>query len=179
MKKHEEDLNYKDVIKTLHSLKKVSAPPNFEADLLRRINKGDYKEQKSIFPAILTPSRLIPSAVAVAAAIVFFFFSPKIENAENPLMADPQIREDVVSADEVALKRSTETDKQAAGELKGKDSSSPFSSERFIASASNKSLFINKSGLNFRQVRLSSDEKEQLYRLKAKIATFLNNPAGR
>lgn len=179
MKKNDEDLKYKEIINTLRSLKKVNAPSNFEADLMRSINKGAYKERKAGLSALLAPSRLIPSAIAVAAAVVFFFFSPKVENAENPLMADPQIREDVVSADEVALNNSTGTDKQTARGLRSKDSLSPFSSERFIASASNRNLFINKNGLNFRQIRLSDDEKEQLIRLKAKIASFLNNPAGR
>ena len=62
MEFNDEDKKYDKIIKTLHGLKKVNAPENFEADLIRKINSGKYIERKTGFwHEILLPSKLIPS----------------------------------------------------------------------------------------------------------------------
>lgn len=176
MVENEDDQKYQDIIKTLRSLQKVSAPSGFEADLMRRINAGNHKEKKSLLPEMLSPSRLIPAAVAAAAVIIFFFFSPTAENAENPLMTDPRVREEMASTQEVETVTGPESYDAKGDAYREKDSFFSLESERYIASAANRSLFINKSGLNFRQIRLTGDEREQLNKLKARIKSFLSKP---
>lgn len=43
---HEDEKEFEGVIRQLKSLKKVDAPPRFEADLMRRINQEAHKEKK-------------------------------------------------------------------------------------------------------------------------------------
>jgi hypothetical protein len=95
----EDDHQHDDVIQTLKGLKKVSAPANFEADLMRRINTEKYDEKKSFWWKFLLPSRLIPSAALVLSAIVVLFVINTNSGAEeNPLLIPPKIREDVVAS---------------------------------------------------------------------------------
>jgi len=174
MLKNEEEMKYKELINTLHSLQKINAPSGFESDLLRKINSAPQKSKKSFFDPIFSPSRLIPAATAVAAVIILFVINPRAETPEDPLMTDPRVREDIISTEGVALNSQTESKVNA--EIRRKDSSSNYQSGRYTASTSNKNLFINKSGLNFRQIRLSNDEREQLKQLKAKIKSLWNKP---
>jgi hypothetical protein len=98
----EDDHQHDDVIQTLKGLKKVSAPANFEADLMRRINTEKYDEKKSFWWKFLLPSRLIPSAALVLSAIVVLFVINTNSGAEeNPLLIPPKIREDVVASSNV------------------------------------------------------------------------------
>jgi hypothetical protein len=165
---NEEEMKYKEVINTLHSLQRLKAPAGFEADLMRRINSGNYKNTaKTFWPMFLTPSRLIPSSIIAAAAIIILFIlNFQSETVENPLMSDPRVREDFIIADEVTI--NAVPDERSDG-LTNNDSSGGINRGRYAASASNSELFINKSGLNFRQVNLSQEERERLKSLKAKI----------
>jgi len=157
---NEDDIRYKELIKTLNSLQKVSAPSGFESNLMRRINAGEFKKERSVLQNIFSPSTLIPAAAVVAALLLVFVFNPKAETPEDPLMANPRVREDIIASNEQGISGS-ELNKSAERKLSG--------SQRYIASASNKDLFINKNGLNFRQIRLSFDERQQLNKLKAKF----------
>lgn len=64
---------YKDVISSLKKLSKVKAPPNFEADLMRKINS--YEERPLTFWEKLFSSKWVPSTagVALASALIIFF----------------------------------------------------------------------------------------------------------
>lgn len=157
---NEEDTRYKELIRTLNSLQKVSAPPGFESSLMRRINSGEFKKERSPLRNIFSPSRLIPAAAAVAAVLLVFVFNPKAETPDDPLMADPRVREDVIISKEAGTN---------SNELKKPSERKASSFQRYAGSASNKNLFINKKGLNFRQIRLSFDERQQLNKLKAKF----------
>ena len=113
MNLNNEDSRYDDVVKTLKGLQKVSAPSNFEADLMRKINTGKFeKEKRSFWTTFFLPSRLIPSAgLAVAAVAVLFLVNtgnPGIE--ENPLLFPPRVREDVVASKEVPPPQKTKVE---------------------------------------------------------------------
>ena len=100
----ENSQQYNEIIKALKGLQKVKAPANFEADLMRRINSGKYEKERSFWEKLLLPSRLIPSAAAILAAVILFFVLD-IGSApiENPLLVPPRVREDVVATKTVPL----------------------------------------------------------------------------
>ncbi|MGB5850582.1 MAG: hypothetical protein WBH40_18985 [Ignavibacteriaceae bacterium] len=87
-----------EVIKTLNGLQQVKAPPNFEADLKRRLNAEKYaKEEKRTIKRFFTPSRLVPSfGLAAAAIVIFLMVSTNSEEADNPFLMEPKIREDMI-----------------------------------------------------------------------------------
>ncbi|MDP4116625.1 MAG: hypothetical protein Q8903_10840, partial [Bacteroidota bacterium] len=96
---YNDELQYDEVIKTLHGLKQAKAPPYFEADLMRRINSGDFavnEKRVSFFSRLVSPFRLIPSAalsLAGVALLMVLFLAP--ENKEvTPFAAQPKIIKD-------------------------------------------------------------------------------------
>jgi hypothetical protein len=94
----DDEKKYDDLIKTLKSLQQVKAPPNFEADLIRRLNAEKYakKEKKSI-KSFFAPSRLVLSfGVAAAAIVIFLMVSTNSEEADNPFLMEPKVREDMI-----------------------------------------------------------------------------------
>lgn len=93
-----DEKKYDDLIRTLKSLQQVKASPNFEADLKRRLNaeKNAKKEEKSI-KRFFAPSRLVPSfGVAAAATVIFLMVSTNSEEADNPFLIEPKVREDMI-----------------------------------------------------------------------------------
>jgi hypothetical protein len=168
---NDEDRKYSDVIRTLNSLQQVKAPAGFEADLMRRINSGRFETKKTpLFKGFFNPQVLIPSSLAAAAVVLMLIMYIPSDDFENPLMIDPPVREDMITADQVTVNRS-----DPGSEIRRSgDSSLNIMGDRYIASASNRSL-INKSGLNFRQINLSKEEREQLNRLKEKVRSFLSS----
>jgi hypothetical protein len=183
MIRNEEDVKYKEIISTLKSLQKVKAPAGFETELMRNINTGNYTEKKTFWENILAPSRLIPSsAAALAMVAVLLFFNLQSEEAENPLTLDPQVREDVVLTDNITVNSEVAAEEEPENNVitraRVSDSSAlGFSSGILASSASNPDLIINKSGLNFRQIHLSDDEREQLNKLKERIKSLWGNPS--
>jgi hypothetical protein len=182
---NDEDVKYREIIRTLNSLQKVTAPAGFETNLMRRINAGNYIKKKTFRESILSPSRLIPSsAIAAAMVIILLLFNLNNEDTENPLTIDPRVREDfIVIGNEVPDNEQTpqeapaNTEEAISDEGLGDTSSDLFTS-RLTASASNPDLFINKSGLNFRQIHLTNDEKEQLQKLKDRIKAIWRKSDG-
>lgn len=94
----DDEKKYDDLIKTLKGLQQVKAPPNFEADLKRRLNAEKYaKEEKRTIKRFFAPSRLVPSfGLAVAAVVVFLLINVNSEEADNPFLMEPKIREDMI-----------------------------------------------------------------------------------
>ena len=117
-----DEKKYNDVIKTLKSLQQVKAPPNFEADLKRRLNEEKYGEKsKRSIKDFLVPSRLIPSfGVAAAAIVAFLIININSEEAENPFMIEPKVREDIITVGEVDLPEVPESGERSAM-IKDKD----------------------------------------------------------
>ena len=96
----EKDQEYEGVKKILKGLHHVKAPANFEADLMRRINAGKYKEEKteSWFSRFFAPKRFIPSAaLAIVAVLILFVIKPGSSTIENPFNTKPRLREDMIT----------------------------------------------------------------------------------
>jgi hypothetical protein len=107
----DDEKKYDDLIKTLKSLQQVKAPPNFEADLKRRLNAEKYaKVEKKSIKRFFTPSRLVPSfGFAAAAIVIFLMVSTNSEEADNPFLMEPRVREDIIlisDTDEINLPKS-------------------------------------------------------------------------
>ena len=94
----DDEKKYDDLIKTLKGLQQVKAPSNFEADLKRRLNAEKYaKEEKRTIKRFFAPSRLVPSfGLAVAAVVVFLLVNVNSEEADNPFLMEPKVREDII-----------------------------------------------------------------------------------
>jgi hypothetical protein len=101
MKPGYDEEGYKNIINLLRQLPKVDAPPNFESDLMRRINSGNYNEKFKVrwWDKLLLPSRLVPaSAFALSIVAVFYFLNFNSVERENPFLAIPKTREIVSEA---------------------------------------------------------------------------------
>jgi len=95
---NDDEKKYDDLIKTLNGLQQVKAPPNFEADLKRRLNAEKHtKEEKKSIKSFFAPSRLVPSfGVAAAAIVIFLMVSTNSEETDNPFLMEPKVREDMI-----------------------------------------------------------------------------------
>lgn len=80
-----DELKYKVVINSLRNLRKIQAPNNFEADLMRKINSPQAEKQKSLFDLIFSPVKLIPSAALIATAVILIF----VVNNHSTEIEDP------------------------------------------------------------------------------------------
>lgn len=91
---------YKDIINSLKQLSKVNAPPNFETDLMRKINS--YDEKPVSFWEKLFTSRWIPATAGVAfASILLIFFVVNQQNytmEEDAFSVIPKLRIDDFSS---------------------------------------------------------------------------------
>ncbi|MCH6575980.1 MAG: hypothetical protein IH795_12425, partial [Bacteroidetes bacterium] len=195
---------------TLKRLQQVKAPPNFEDDLKRRLNVEKYvKEEKKSIKRFFTPSRLVPSfGFAAAAIVIFLMVSTNSEEADNPFLMEPKIREDIMlvaEKDEVAIPEGNLSEKSDAVEkdvfadkknggirsvkllkekssdkdiLAGREfspSESTLTTEAEITITDEVSaplatgIAIRKSGLNFRQVYPTKEEKKEILKLKKKV----------
>ena len=101
----DDEKKYDDLIKTLKGLQQVKAPPNFEADLKRKLNeeKLEHKPKRGVRDFFI-PSKLIPSfGIVGAVLVVFLILNLNSEQAENPLMIEPKVREDIFMVEEIDL----------------------------------------------------------------------------
>jgi hypothetical protein len=180
------DAKYEFIIKNLKQLQKVKAPDYFEANLIRKINSGKFgKETKSFWDRFLVPAKVIPSIVlAVTTIILLFVVNLSPEEDENPLLAKPRIREELISNTQSAdiqpealaskdielnqNKYRTKAEKNAPLLVEKENAPSP--SEAGLVLTGN----VNKSSLNFRQVYMTDEQKAQLLKLKDKIKNLLN-----
>jgi len=94
----DDEKKYDDLIKTLKGLQQVKAPPNFEADLKRKLNVEKYaKEEKRTIKRLFAPSRIVPSfGLAAAVIVIFLMVNTNSEEADNPFLMEPKIREDII-----------------------------------------------------------------------------------
>lgn len=183
----DDEQKYKDVIGTLKGLQKVKAPANFEANLLRRINSEniDEKNPQSRWEKILTPSRWVPSAaLAVSTVILLFILNIDNSDTEDPLSMEPKVRQDILETkdiseipyparDNIGRQKNKETEDSNIPEFRTERSDTGIQENKGISSFSTAGFLIDKSGLNFRQVNLSKDEKVRLIELKEHFAKIL------
>ncbi|MBZ0199618.1 MAG: hypothetical protein K8H86_07110 [Ignavibacteriaceae bacterium] len=157
---NENERQNENITDILSRLKKVTVPPNFDADLMRRINSEKYGKTKTWWQKLFAPSRLIPAAaLALTTIALLFIFNPDAYD-ENPLLTNPRLREDVTLTPASQSNRST-TPTPNMG----------MSMEKDYPAAS---FAITKSGLNFRQLHLTPEEMAEIKELRLKLVTNLN-----
>jgi len=185
---NDEELRYKNVINTLKGLPKVNAPRNFETELMRRINSETYNEKKSFWERLFLPTRLIPSAALAVSAVVLFFILNNSNDSEDPLLMEPKIHEDVISADVIGeddmlvIYLPVNYNVQGERSEEGYSNIAEFKDERTDTRLRegdanlyfpNNYYLINKEGLNFRQVNLTKEEQQRLIELKEHFRKLL------
>lgn len=197
MEFNEEESRYKEIITLLNKLQQVNAPENFEADLMRKINLGYLRKQPLFWERFFVPSRLIPAmALGIAVLIIVFSINLNDTDAGNPLLSDPRVREDIISSNDLTkslieekineINNSNETDALESSQMarknnslkREKDKSSLSGAKRSNSynmqlSKSNSSYYINKAGLNFRQVNLLPSERIKVSELKQKMEEYI------
>jgi hypothetical protein len=154
----DDEVRYKNIINLLKQIPKVKTPPNFESDLMRRINSGNFKDNYSAhwWEYFFLPSRLIPAAsIAIAVITVFYFLNFNSIEQDNPFLSLPKIRTSV-------------------SQVTGKQPLHSKTSDYAEASVST-SIKINKEGLNFLHIRLNDAEKAKITNLKEQIRAYFNN----
>ena len=206
-----DEKKYDDLIKTLKGLQQVKASPNFEADLQRRLNADKYaKKEKRSIKRFFVPSRLVPSfGLAAAAIVIFLIVNTNSEEADNPFLMEPKVREDIIlvsdadklnipesklrkksevnEKDVIENKKDKESRKEKFAEEKssgeglivGRDESALSESTKIremestptddISTPRATGLAIEKSGLNFRQIKPTQKEQEEIQQLKEKV----------
>ncbi len=185
------DSQYKDVIENLKRLQKVSAPKYFEADLMRKINSEDFKTEKVKSKSSFW-NRFVPSAaLGVIAVIMLFVLNNNNDFSDDPLLAAPRERQDLISSNKISLKDlmsepkdnlSGDKDISSTANENKKDSDENYSRQysgtlpQYSSTNSAKASFaINKSGLNFRQIHLSKEDKKVIEQLREKLLNSYKN----
>jgi hypothetical protein len=71
-----DEVRYKNIINLLKQMPKITAPLNFESDLMRRINSGNFNENYKVkwWDKLFLPSRLIPAAAFALSIVTVFYF---------------------------------------------------------------------------------------------------------
>ena len=153
----EDEIRFKSVINLLKHTSKISAPPGFEADLMRQINSTNFDELNKVrwWDKLLLPSRLIPSVATAVVIIVFLVLNFNSIERENPFLTAPKIRETINTVSKIKLQ---DIAKQDPG---------------YTSASLNHSITVNKEGLNFLQVRLSEADRAKINKLKAQIRDYL------
>ena len=184
---NDDELKYKNVINILKSLQEVKAPQNFHADLMRRINSERFEEKQNFWEKVFAPSRLIPSAaLAVTAVILLFVVNITSDNAENPLLMEPKVRQDVIQAQDMSdiplsqenddlSQKSKSSEDNSLADRKGKNSNPDIENRERNFAYSSAGYSIDKNGLNFRQINLTDEEQQRLDELKKHFHSLLKN----
>jgi hypothetical protein len=157
----DDEIRFNNIINLLKHIPKVSSPPGFEANLMRKINSGNFPEPQKTkwFDWILAPSHLIPSAVAALAVLALIFvMNINSVDPENPFLVVPKMRENVNMGKTGRITFRTDN-KSMASEIN--------------AASINNSFGIDKEGLNFLQIRLNDAEKAKINNLREQIRTYL------
>ena len=94
----DDDIEYRDVIKTLNQLQEVKARKGFEADLMRRINSEETDIPEISGSSLFDLSRLVPAAaLAVTAVLLIFVLDHSGVTQDNPLSTAPRERQEVTA----------------------------------------------------------------------------------
>ena len=204
MKSYEDDSKFIGVINTLKKLNKIEAPQNFEKDLLAKISQTPNEEKISFIDRLFTPARLVPTAGLAAAIILLFFltniFVPAAE--ENPLLANPRVRGDVVATNTSNTTTTentstpknnndvfTETENKTLNEetdktsidnpnlgirITGQPSPANYYNNGILTSVSPNGL-IDKTGLDYKQIYLQRLQRAQIELLRKKMEEMQRN----
>ena len=87
MIQNDDEVHYLNIITLLKQLPKVIAPLNFESDLMRRINSGNFQKnyRSRWWDKLFLPSRIIPAAAFALSILVVFWRNPKLEKQYQKL----------------------------------------------------------------------------------------------
>ncbi len=193
---NDDEEKYKDLIDQLKSLKQIQAPENFHPDLMRRINSETISTQRLVLGTSFINARVVPAiAAGIALIVIIFLFNYNRNEPGNPLLAEPQVRKDMITSSNLSgflqneslnLDKSTGSknlqspnnlphseSNKTSGKMSEENQQSLVERQRQKQSAS-LALFqgnglINKSGLNFRQINLLPAERIQVKKLKEKM----------
>ncbi len=205
MKNFDDDSKFIGIIKVLENLNKIEAPINFEQKIFDRISKGDFEKELSFIDKLFLPSRLLPSAGLAAAIILVFFltniFSPS--NYDNPLLTNPRVRVDVISANlptvPSKVKSKTKTSKmnedfKFTEKVKLKENSNnnnsvsdpnlgimvtgrPSSTGNYyngsVLTSVSPNGFINKRGLDYKLIYMQRLQRAQIEQMRKRIEEML------
>ncbi|HSP89255.1 MAG TPA: hypothetical protein VLN45_14055, partial [Ignavibacteriaceae bacterium] len=163
----------------------VNAPRNFEADLMRRINSESFKEKKNFWTNLFLPSRLIPSAALAVSAVVLFFLMNTNTEVEDPLLIQPKIREDFINPEKALViyfpqnynNQRQRSINETSG-LVGFENDQSLNENRNDLYLNN-GYFINKNGLNFRQVDLTPEEQQRLNKVRERFKKLIQEAGNR
>jgi hypothetical protein len=193
MNLNENDMQHPEVTKILKSLQQAKTPHNFEADLMRKINSKEYEtreNKESFWEKIFAPSKFLPSAgLAIAAVIILFVINLNSNHPDDPLTIQPRVREDVLVSDPFSTNLSLQNkiqekveenkaDKKLNKPLQQNNNSKDRKSfkEGFAPSPNVASISaIDKKGLNFRQINLTFQQRQEINKLKQKMIEFIKN----
>lgn len=91
------DNQFEEVTNLLKELPNVTAPPDFEMNLRRKINNLKYSQEKAVLPKFSFKKALIPVTTLATSVIVFFIIFNQTQNkeVENPFTAVPKLRVEV------------------------------------------------------------------------------------
>ncbi len=110
-----EDMEFRNVRNLLKQLQQVKAPPDFEADLMRRLNSEKLGLQNTFWQTIFIPSRMIPAAaLALTVVLLVIVLNNTAVTQENPFAIIPKERQDVtltLKADNTVPIKQIKTDK--------------------------------------------------------------------
>jgi len=88
-----EDEKFKGVIKSLKGLPRVSASPDFEMNLRRKLNSLNVqKERKPLFGINLRNILIPAGALTATVVLAFLFLGRQSAEVENPFMSTPSVR---------------------------------------------------------------------------------------
>lgn len=206
MKNYDDDSKFIGVINTLKKLNKIEAPQNFEKQLFDRISQTPTEEKISFIDRLFTPARLIPTAGLAATIILLFFvtniFVPTFE--ENPLLANPRERGDVIATTVNNNPSTVETnkpktnsdvfattekenknlnDKSTTNSINDPNLGIKITGEPAVNNSYNGSVLtsvspdgtIDKNGLDFKQIYLQRLRKAQIEQLRKKMEEMQKN----
>jgi hypothetical protein len=171
----EKDKEFEGVIKTLKELQQLKAPANFETDLMRKINAGNFpgEEAGSWWSSFLVPKRFIPSvALAIAAILLLFVLKPGSSESDNPFNVQPRVRKDIITSTQLSSenKIDKELQKMPEKETQKNEENNISKQNQDIA----KSEATGKRILSTK--KFGSDEPESLYTSQGyEAVSSLNN----
>lgn len=180
MKSLDDENKFEKVKGLLKNLKKINAPSNFETELYRKINQADQKSEKeSWFDKIFSPKIIPSAALAVTTVIILFLLKGNVNNGEDPFQLIPKLREEQIIDKKENLRVEIKDETRSQKDLKSGDSNVTFASSYDAASLDRISVtttnylpnqaVIMSGGLNFKVIRIDSEERKQIEMLRQKM----------
>lgn len=178
MKSLDDGNKFEKVTGLLKNLKKINAPSNFETELYRKINQADQKSEKEFwFDKIFSPKIIPSAALAVTTVIILLLLKGNANNGEDPFQLIPKLREEQILDKKEKSKAENET--QVPKESKSGDSNVTLASsydasalDRISVTTTNylpNQAVIMRGGLNYKVIRIDSEERKQIEMLRQKM----------